>query len=140
MMRLFCVLLGACFAAACSAQDVSAPEAPIAIAEAGQEGEMIVTSAFEGLCRLTRDVHVPAPAGGNRSSSRSNGTTITVLGSTSQSLSSVNGNAVVIVSGASVLHLTFPGGELVSVETAASPERIEITITGPDAITCRTAV
>jgi hypothetical protein len=99
-----------------------------------------VAADFDGLCRITKGRHVDAPASGNSSTSRSNGTTITVLGSASQSLSSRNGKAVVTVTSAAVLHLTFPDGELVSVETSPEADRIEIIIDGPDAIICTEAV
>ena len=104
-----------------------------------EEGTDVATD-FEGLCRITRGEHIDAPTSGNRSTSSSNGTTITVIGSKSQSLSSVNGKAVVTVSGAAMLHLTFPNGEIVSVETRPDIDRIEIAIDGPDAITCKSAI
>jgi hypothetical protein len=100
----------------------------------------VVAADFEGLCRIIKGEHIDAPASGNRSTSSSNGTTITVIGSTSQSLSSVNGKAVVAVSGAAMLHLTFPNGEIASVETSADADRIEVAIDGPDAISCKRAV
>lgn len=114
------------------------PDVPTINAQA-EEGTSVATD-FDGLCRITKGSHVNAPASGNSSTSRSNGTTITVLGSASQSLSSRNGKAVVTVTSAAVLHLTFPDGELVSVETSREADRIEIIIDGPDAIICTKAV
>lgn len=101
-----------------------------------QEGARVETD-FEGVCRLTSDVHVPAPEGGNRSTTSANGVTISVLGSRSQSMKTVNGQSVVTVSGAAIVHVTFPGGKKVSVETRQTEERVEIAINGPDDITCK---
>ena len=54
-----------------------------------EEGTLVAND-FEGLCRITRGEHIDAPASGNRSTSSSNGTTITVIGSRSQSLSLIH--------------------------------------------------
>lgn len=147
MLRGSVLILAFCFAvASCNAQQTgtpevpAAPEVPITKAEAQTEEGTDVATDFEGLCRITRGEHIDAPTSGNRSTSSSNGTTITVIGSKSQSLSSVNGKAVVTVSGAAMLHLTFPNGEIVSVETRPDIDRIEIAIDGPDAITCKSAI
>lgn len=156
MFRLIALLIGACLAVAgCSAElrgplttiveqgddEVSVNlnnDASVDIEFASDEAEegALVATDFEEICRITKDIHVDAPASGNRSTSSSNGTMITVLGSRSQSLSSVNGKAVVTVTGAAVLHLTFPNGDIASVETNASAEKVEITIDDPDAISC----
>ena len=106
---------------------------------ADQEEGTLVETDFEGLCRITPDVHVPAPEGGNRSTSSANGVTISVLGSRSQSMKTVNGQSVITVSGAAVVHVTFSDGKKVSVETNASEDRVEIAINGPDDITCQSA-
>ena len=152
MKHIFISLLGAFFfTTACGAQPASTQETPAAARPIGPNQPSINTQAqhleaeakampnFEGLCRLTKDKHIEAPASGNRSTSSSNGTSITILGSKSQSISSYNGKALVMVSGAAVLHLEFPGGELVSVETHPSADKVKITINGPDAITCEAA-
>lgn len=143
MMRVRAVLLFAAFglaATACGDEPASPTPEPASHAPASEvsEGEASMTDQIEGLCRITRGKHVEAPAQGNRSTSSSNGMTLTVLGSRSQSVSSVNGKAVVTVTGAAMLHLTFPDGELVSVETSTEADLIEITIDGPDAISCET--
>jgi|GEM_PF-3770068 len=134
MLRGAVLLIGACFAvASCNAQQGSAPEVSI------EEG-VAMAENFDGLCKITRGEHIEAPESGNRSTSSSNGTTITVIGSKSQSLSSQNGKAAITVTRAALIHLTFPDGELVSVETSSDVEKITVTIDGPDAITCKSEV
>jgi len=148
MVRLSALLIGACFAVAgCNAQQGSAPEvpavpdAPVVAVDAQAEEGTIVANDFDGLlCRITRGEHVDAAESGNRSTSSSNGTTITVIGSKSQSLFSQNGKAAITVTRAAVIHLTFPDGELVSVETSSDVEKITVTIDGPDAISCKSEV
>jgi len=135
MVRAFALLMGSCFAiAGCNAQQGSTS----GLSAQAQAGEgAYLASDFEGLCKITKGAHVDAPESGNRSTSSSNGTTISVLGSRSQSISSVNGKAVIAVTGAAVLHLTFPNGDLASIETNASADKVEITVGGPDAISCK---
>lgn len=139
MFRTLALVSGICLvAAACSAQSSVDEAVPANEAAQAVEEESIVTEAFEGLCRITHGTHVPGPDGGNRSTSSSNGTTITVMGSRSQSLSSIDGKATITVSGAAVLHLTFPGGEIASVETSPEAELVKVFISGPDGIACET--
>lgn len=147
MVRASALVIAACFAVAgCNAQQASAPDisAPAQAEQQAEQGTVVAseiyTSDFEGLCRITKGEHVKAPESGNRSTSSSNGTTITVIGSKSQSLSSQNGKAAITVTGAAFIHLTFPDGALVSVETSGDVEKITVTIDGPDAISCKSEV
>lgn len=139
MIRVAVFSLGACIAATACGEPDAQPSTAHAQADVTRQEAADLRDEFEGLCRITLDVHIEAPAGGNRSTVNSNGTKITVLGSRSQSLSTVNGKAEITVTGASVLHLNFPDGELASVETQTGPGRITVTIDGPSAISCRQA-
>ncbi|MEO0882336.1 MAG: hypothetical protein AAFY34_06345 [Pseudomonadota bacterium] len=109
-----------------------------AIAEEATETEEAAMPAE--LCAITKGEHIDAPTGGNKSTSSSNGVTISVMGSRSQSLSSRDGKAEVTVTGAATLHLTFPGDEKVTVQVNADADLVRITIGGADAITCQAVV
>lgn len=104
-----------------------------------EEGTIVATD-FEGLCKITKGAHVPSVDFYNTRTS-SNGISVAVSNKKGNtSLRSINGKSVVRVGGGAILHLTFAGNERVSVEVNAAQESVEITIDGPDAITCKSAV
>ena len=117
---------------ACAAE----PVAPAALAEQTTEaGEAAVATQ---LCTITRGEHVPAASGGNAATSSSNGVTISVMGSRSQSISSRNGAAEVTVTGAATLHLTFPGDEKATVQVSQDADLVRVSINGLEDISCET--
>ncbi|MEO1406158.1 MAG: hypothetical protein AAFV54_06665 [Pseudomonadota bacterium] len=105
--------------------------------QTGQTAEPVVTVE---LCTIMKGDHLDAPDGGNVSTTSSNGVTISVMGSRSQSVSSAGGLSEITVSGAATLHLTFPDGEKTTVQTSAGADLVRITIDGPDAITCEAVI
>ena len=147
MDRLSALLLVFCFGvASCNAQQTgtpevpAAPEVPITKAEAQTEEGTDVANDFEGLCKIAKGAHVPSVDFYNTRTT-SNGISVAVSNKKGKtSLRSINGKSVVRVGGGAILHLTFADNERVSVEVNPAQESVEITIDGPDAITCKSAI
>ncbi|MEM6900941.1 MAG: hypothetical protein AAF583_14375 [Pseudomonadota bacterium] len=133
MFRRFCLPL-TLFIAACGGDT----GAGVATAEQASGAEEAVVAVE--LCTIMRGEHIDAPSGGNQSTSSSNGVTISVMGSKSQSISTRDGKAEVTVTGAAVVNLTFPDDEKVGIQINPDAELVRLTIDGSNSINCQAVV